>query len=88
MYGLFNFCIAVIGITHPTFIGLRQEMPDIWLPLAMRGAMATDRFEGIPPEKRAMTQDDDGITTWNTVLFGCKKATGLRATAQHREVVV
>src|SRR5690349_6742091 len=43
---------TAIGITHPTFIGLRQEMPDIWLPLAMRGAMATDRFEGISPEKR------------------------------------
>ena len=43
---------TVIGITHPTFIGLRQEMPDIWLPLAMRAAMATDRYESIPPEKR------------------------------------
>ena len=43
---------TVIGITHPEFIGLRREMPDIWLPLAMRGAMSTDRFEGIPPEKR------------------------------------
>ncbi len=43
---------TVIGITHPEFIGLRHEMPDIWLPLAMRGAMPTDRFEGIPPEKR------------------------------------
>ena len=27
---------TVIGITHPSFIGLRREMPDIWLPLAMR----------------------------------------------------
>ena len=43
---------TVIGITHPEFIGLRQEMPDIWLPLAMRGAMSTDRYEDIPPEKR------------------------------------
>ena len=43
---------TVIGITHPEFVGLRREMPDIWLPLAMRGAMSTDRFEGIPPEKR------------------------------------
>ena len=43
---------TVIGITHPDFIGLRQEMPDIWLPLAMRAAMATDRFENIAPEKR------------------------------------
>ncbi|HEU4507710.1 MAG TPA: ABC transporter permease [Pyrinomonadaceae bacterium] len=43
---------TVIGITHPEFIGLRQEMPDIWLPLAMRAAMATDRFDGVPLEKR------------------------------------
>src|SRR6185369_4512652 len=43
---------TVVGITHPDFVGLRQEMPDIWLPLAMRGAMATDRYEDIPPEKR------------------------------------
>lgn len=43
---------TVIGITHPDFIGLRREMPDIWLPLAMRGAMSSDRYENIPPEKR------------------------------------
>src|SRR5215203_3662774 len=43
---------TVIGITHPEFIGLRQEMPDIWLPLAMRAAMSSERFEDIAPEKR------------------------------------
>jgi len=43
---------TVIGITHPEFVGLRNEMPHIWLPLAMRGVMATTRFDGIPPEKR------------------------------------
>jgi predicted permease len=43
---------TVIGITHPAFVGLRHEVPDIWLPLAMRAAMSTDRFEGIAPEKR------------------------------------
>ena len=43
---------TVVGITHPDFVGLRREMPDIWLPLAMRGAMSTDRFESIAPEKR------------------------------------
>lgn len=43
---------TVVGITHPEFIGLRREMPDIWLPLAMRAAMAADRYEGIAPEKR------------------------------------
>ena len=36
---------TVIGITHPDFVGLRREMPDIWLPLAMRGAMSTAGFE-------------------------------------------
>lgn len=43
---------TVIGITHPDFVGLRQEMPDIWMPLAMRGVMATDRFDGVPQEKK------------------------------------
>src|SRR5215213_7868520 len=43
---------TVIGITHPEFVGLRQEMPDIWLPLAMRAAMSSDRYEDIAPEKR------------------------------------
>jgi predicted permease len=43
---------TVIGITHPEFVGLRREMPDIWLPLAMRAAMSTDRFEGIADEKK------------------------------------
>ena len=43
---------TVIGITHPEFVGLRREMPDIWLPLAMRGAMATAGFDSIAPEKR------------------------------------
>ena len=43
---------TVIGITHPDFVGLRQEMPDIWLPLAMRGAMPTAGFDGIPLDKR------------------------------------
>ncbi|HEU4432694.1 MAG TPA: ABC transporter permease [Pyrinomonadaceae bacterium] len=43
---------TVVGITHPEFVGLRHEMPDVWLPLAMRAAMATDRFETVAPEKR------------------------------------
>src|SRR5690349_19501287 len=43
---------TVIGVTHPDFVGLRREMPDIWLPLAMRAAMPTDRFVRIAPEKR------------------------------------
>ncbi len=43
---------TVIGITHPDFVGLRQEMPDIWLPLAMRGVMAADRYDDVAPEKR------------------------------------
>ena len=43
---------TVIGVTDPAFVGLRYEMPDIWLPLAMRGAMPTVYFEDISPEKR------------------------------------
>jgi putative ABC transport system permease protein len=43
---------TVVGITHPEFVGLRHEMPDVWLPLAMRGAMATAGFEDVAPEKR------------------------------------
>jgi predicted permease len=43
---------TVIGVTDPAFVGLRYEMPDIWLPLAMRGAMPTVYLEDVPPEKR------------------------------------
>ena len=43
---------TVIGVTSPAFIGMRYEMPDIWLPLAMRGAMPTVYFEDVSPEKR------------------------------------
>ena len=43
---------TVLGITHPDFVGLRREMPDIWLPLAMRAGMPADHFEAIAPEKR------------------------------------
>ena len=43
---------TIIGVTSPNFVGLRYEMPDIWLPLAMRGAMPTVYFEDVPPEKR------------------------------------
>ena len=43
---------TVIGITHPEFVGLRQEMPDIWLPLAMRAAMPADRYDGSVPDAR------------------------------------
>ncbi|HEY3579621.1 MAG TPA: ABC transporter permease, partial [Pyrinomonadaceae bacterium] len=42
---------TVIGITHPDFIGLRHEMPDIWLPLAMRAAMPAANFDDVAPEK-------------------------------------
>ncbi len=43
---------TVIGITHPEFVGLRHEMPDVWMPLSMRAAMSTDRFEHVALEKR------------------------------------
>ncbi|HET8783434.1 MAG TPA: ABC transporter permease [Pyrinomonadaceae bacterium] len=43
---------TVIGITHPEFVGLRHEMADIWLPLAMRAAMSTAGFDGVAADKR------------------------------------
>jgi predicted permease len=43
---------TVVGITHPEFVGLRQEMPDIWRPLAMRAAMAADRYDGSVPDEK------------------------------------
>ena len=43
---------TVIGVTNPDFVGLRYEMPDIWLPLSMRAAMPTVYFEDVAPEKR------------------------------------
>ena len=43
---------TVIGVTSPAFVGLRYEMPDIWLPLMMRAALATVYFEEVPPENR------------------------------------
>ncbi len=42
----------VIGVTSPSFVGLRYDMPDIWLPLSIRPAMATVYFEQVAPEKR------------------------------------
>jgi putative ABC transport system permease protein len=43
---------TVIGVTSPAFVGLRYEMPDVWLPLMMRAAMATVFFEELAPEQR------------------------------------
>ncbi|HZS05590.1 MAG TPA: ABC transporter permease [Blastocatellia bacterium] len=43
---------TVVGVTSPDFVGLRYEMPDIWLPLAMRAAMATVYFEEVAAENR------------------------------------
>ena len=43
---------TVIGVTSPDFVGLRAEMPDLWLPLMMREAMATVYFEGTTAEQR------------------------------------
>ena len=61
---------TVVGITHPTFVGLRREMPDIWLPLAMRGAMSTAGFEGIPEEKRDWYGGHD--FTWLSIFARLK----------------
>ena len=43
---------TVIGVTSPAFVGLRYDMPDIWLPLMMRAAMATVYFEDVAAEQR------------------------------------
>jgi macrolide transport system ATP-binding/permease protein len=43
---------TVIGVTSPAFAGLRNEMPDLWLPLLMRGALPTVYFEEFTPEQR------------------------------------
>jgi len=43
---------TVIGVTSPSYVGLRYEMPDIWLPLMMRAATPTVYFEETPPEQR------------------------------------
>src|SRR5262249_7838326 len=41
---------TVIGVTSPAFVGLNYMMPDVWLPLMMRAAMATVYFEEVAPE--------------------------------------
>lgn len=64
---------TVIGITHPEFVGLRREMPDIWLPLAMRAAMSTAGFEGIAPEKRDWYGGRD--FTWLSIFARLKPGT-------------
>src|SRR6185436_10751026 len=61
---------TVVGITHPEFVGLRREMPDIWLPLAMRGAMATAGFEDIAPERRNWYAGRD--FTWLSIFARLK----------------
>src|SRR5262245_48043012 len=44
---------TVIGVTNPAFVGLQAEMPDLWLPLMMRGVMPslnTEDFGGANPD--------------------------------------
>ena len=43
---------TVIGVTNPNFVGLRYEVPDIWLPLMMRSSMPTVYFEETAAEDR------------------------------------
>jgi putative ABC transport system permease protein len=43
---------TVIGVTNSSFVGLRDDIPDLWLPLTMRAAMPTVYFEDTPPEER------------------------------------
>jgi predicted permease len=42
---------TVIGVTSPNFVGLKTEMPDIWLPLMMRTEFSTTAFEGVSPQE-------------------------------------
>src|SRR6185436_64586 len=62
---------TIIGITHPEFVGLRREMPDIWLPLAMRAAMSTAGFEDVAPEKRDWYAGRDFI--WLSIFARLKR---------------
>ena len=73
---------TVVGITHPEFIGLRHEMPDIWLPLAMRAAMPADHMEDIPPEKREWYGGRD--FTWLSIYARLKP--GRTAAEAHTEM--
>lgn len=44
---------TVIGVTSPAFIGLAQEVPDLWMPLMMRSVMQsanTEDFVGTSPD--------------------------------------
>jgi putative ABC transport system permease protein len=43
---------TVVGVTSPAFVGLRYDMPDIWLPIAIRPAVATVYFENVVPAER------------------------------------
>ena len=43
---------TIIGVTSPSFVGLDYDMPDIWLPISIRPAVATVYFEEVAPEKR------------------------------------
>ena len=75
---------TVIGITHPDFVGLRQEMPDIWLPLAMRAATPATGFEDIPPEKRDWFGGRE--FAWLSIFARLKP--GTTATAAHTDLNV
>jgi len=43
---------TIIGVTKSTFVGLRYEVPDIWVPLMMRSSMPTVYFEETAVEDR------------------------------------
>ena len=43
---------TVVGVTSPSYVGLKYATPDIWLPLMMRSAMPTVHFEDTPPDQR------------------------------------
>ncbi|HEU4386270.1 MAG TPA: ABC transporter permease [Blastocatellia bacterium] len=45
--------VTVIGVAESKFVGVQPEVPDIWLPLMMRQAMATVHFEDYKAEERS-----------------------------------
>jgi predicted permease len=75
---------TVIGITSPDFVGLRYEMPDLWLPLAMRGAMPTVYFEDIAPERR----DWYSAREFQWLTLHARLNPGTSATEAHSEMEV
>src|SRR5689334_2718664 len=75
---------TVIGVTSPDFVGLRYQMPDLWLPLAMRGAMPTVYFEDVAPAQR----DWYGAREFPWLTLHARLNPGTNAAQAHSEMDV